>query len=45
MPVPVRGVVQVTAVPGFLRAGRSRRTVGIAEFADHIEYAVQPHRP
>jgi membrane dipeptidase len=37
----VGGVVQVTAVPGFLRAGCKEPNVTIADFADHIDHAVR----
>jgi membrane dipeptidase len=37
----VGGVVQVTAVPSFLRAGRKEAEVTVADFADHIDYAVK----
>jgi membrane dipeptidase len=35
------GVVQVTAVPHFLRAGGKESQVTLADHADHIAYAVQ----
>ena len=34
------GVVQVTAVPHFLRAGGKELTVTLADYANHIDYAV-----
>ncbi len=37
----VGGVVQITAVPAFLRAGRQGGEVTVADFADHIDYAVR----
>jgi membrane dipeptidase len=37
----VGGVVQVTAVAGFLRAGAKPEAVTLADFADHIDHAVQ----
>ena len=37
----VGGVVQVTAVPHFLRAGGKEATVGLADYADHIDHAVK----
>ena len=37
----VGGVVQVTAVPRFLRAGSKEAEVTVADFADHIDYAVK----
>jgi membrane dipeptidase len=37
----VGGVVQITAVPQFLRPGGKTETVGPADFADHIDYAVR----
>ena len=36
----VGGVVQVTAVPHFLRAGRREGEVTLADHADHIDHAV-----
>jgi membrane dipeptidase len=35
------GVVQITAVPAFLRAEAKENDVGLADFADHVDYAVQ----
>ena len=35
------GVVQITAVPHFLRPGGKQETVTPADFADHVEYAVR----
>jgi membrane dipeptidase len=35
------GVVQITAVPAFLRANAKEAEVGLADFADHIDYAVR----
>lgn len=37
----VGGVVQITAMPAFLRAGGKSETVTPADFADHIDHAVQ----
>jgi membrane dipeptidase len=37
----VGGVIQITAVPSFLRAGGKADAVTLADFADHIDYAVQ----
>ena len=37
----VGGVVQVTAVASFLRADAKPEAVTVADFADHIEYAVR----
>jgi membrane dipeptidase len=37
----VGGVVQVTAVPAFLRADGKEPDVTVADFADHIDYAVK----
>ncbi len=37
----VGGVVQVTAVPGFLKKGGKIETVTVADFCDHIDYAVR----
>lgn len=37
----VGGVVQVTAVPNFLRADARKDEVTLADFADHIDYAVK----
>jgi membrane dipeptidase len=37
----VGGVVQVTAVPHFLRQSGKAETVTVADFADHIDYAVR----
>jgi membrane dipeptidase len=37
----VGGVVQVTAVPQFLRAGGKSETVAVSNFVDHVEYAVR----
>jgi membrane dipeptidase len=37
----VGGVIQVTAVPSFLRAGRKADEVTVADYADHIDYAVR----
>ncbi len=37
----VGGVVQVTAVAGFLRAGRKPGDVTVADYLDHVEYAVR----
>ncbi|HTU53359.1 MAG TPA: dipeptidase [Acetobacteraceae bacterium] len=35
------GVVQVTAMPAFLRANARDSEVGLTDFADHIDYAVR----
>ena len=35
------GVIQITAVPGFLRPGGKAEQVTVADFVDHIDYAVQ----
>ncbi len=35
------GVIQITAVPGFLRAGGKADQIGVRDFVDHIDYAVQ----
>ena len=37
----VGGVVQITAVPAFLRAGGKPETVTAADFADHVDHAVR----
>lgn len=37
----VRGVIQITAVPGFLKAGAKAADVTVADFADHIDHAVR----
>ncbi|MCC6717454.1 MAG: dipeptidase [Acetobacteraceae bacterium] len=37
----VGGVVQVTAVPGFLKTGGKIETVTVADYCDHIDYAVK----
>jgi membrane dipeptidase len=37
----VGGVVQVTAVSAFLKAGAKPDQVGVADFVDHIDYAVR----
>jgi membrane dipeptidase len=37
----VGGVVQITAVPHFLRAGGKFDSVGPGDFADHLDYAVR----
>jgi membrane dipeptidase len=37
----VGGVVQVTAVPGFLKTGSTRETVTLADYCNHIDYAVK----
>jgi len=36
----VGGVIQITAVAGFLRAGGKPETVTLNDFADHVDYAV-----
>ena len=35
------GVIQITAVAGFLRAGGKADQVSVRDFVDHIDYAVQ----
>jgi len=35
------GLVQITAMPPFLRARGRSETVGVAEFVDHIDYVVR----
>jgi membrane dipeptidase len=35
------GLVQITAMPPFLRARGRSETVGVAEFVDHIDYVVK----
>jgi membrane dipeptidase len=35
------GVIQITAVAGFLRAGAKPEAVTVADFADHVDYAVK----
>ena len=37
----VGGVIQITAVAGFLRAGGKPDTVTLNDFADHVDYAVR----
>ena len=37
----VGGVVQITAMPAFLRLGGKIETVTCADFADHVDYAVR----
>ncbi len=37
----VGGVVQVTAVSAFIKAGAKPDQVGVADFVDHIDYAVR----
>lgn len=37
----VGGVVQVTAVPGFLKTGGKADQVTVADYCDHIDYAVK----
>lgn len=37
----VGGVVQVTAVPGFLKTGGKIETVTVSDYCDHIDYAVK----
>ena len=37
----VGGVVQVTAVPGFLKTGGKADTVTVADYCDHVDYAVR----
>jgi membrane dipeptidase len=35
------GVIQITAMPAFLRPKGTLEAVGVADFADHIDYAVR----
>lgn len=35
------GVVQITAVPSFLKPGGTAATVTLADFCDHVDYAVK----
>jgi membrane dipeptidase len=37
----VGGVIQITAVAGFLRAGAKPEAVTLSDFADHVDYAVR----
>jgi len=37
----VGGVVQITAVPSFLRAGKKAEDVTVSDYADHVDYAVK----
>ena len=37
----IGGVVQVTAVPGFLKTGGKIETVTVADYCDHVDYAVR----
>jgi membrane dipeptidase len=37
----VHGVVQITAVPAFLRTGKKAEEVTVADYADHVDYAVK----
>ena len=37
----IGGVIQITAVPGFLRSGGRADQVTVADFVNHIDYAVQ----
>ncbi len=37
----VHGVVQITAVPAFLRAGKKPDEVTVGDYADHVDYAVK----
>jgi len=37
----VGGVVQITAVPSFLRAGKKANEVGVGDYMDHLDYAVK----
>ncbi|MBC7636353.1 MAG: membrane dipeptidase [Acetobacteraceae bacterium] len=37
----VGGVVQVTAVPAFLKTGGKADTVTVADYCDHVDYAVK----
>ena len=34
----VGGVVSITAVPSFLRPGGTKATVGVSDYADHVQY-------
>jgi membrane dipeptidase len=36
----VGGLVQITAVPSFLRAGKKSNEVTVADYVDHVDYAV-----
>ncbi|ABI63263.1 Microsomal dipeptidase [Granulibacter bethesdensis CGDNIH1] len=35
------GLIQITAMDGFLRKGGTLETVGVADFVDHIDYVVR----
>lgn len=37
----VGGVIQITAVPGFLRTGKKAEEVTVADYCDHVDYAVR----
>ena len=37
----VGGVVQITAVPSFLRAGKKAEEVTVGDYVDHLDYAVK----
>ena len=37
----VHGVIQITAVAGFLKPNANSSEVTVADFADHIDYAVK----
>lgn len=37
----VGGVIQITAVPSFLKKDAKADQVGVADFADHVDYAVR----
>ncbi len=37
----IGGVVQVTAVPGFLKTGGKIETVTVSDYCDHVDYAVK----
>lgn len=37
----VGGVIQITAMPAFLRPGGKQETVGVADLVDHVDYAVR----
>jgi membrane dipeptidase len=37
----VGGVIQITAVPGFLRSGKKAEEVTVADYCDHVDYAVR----
>lgn len=35
------GVIQITAVPAFLKAGKKEAEVTVADYVDHVDYAVK----